>query len=283
MVRRSLLFTPGDRPAMLRKAPSSGADVLVFDLEDAVAPAAKDRGRDAVHEVLADPAFDPDAEVCLRVNPTGIAADDDLAGVLGPDVRLDSVMLPKVERADDVETLGRLLDEHGWSLPVIALVETAAGVLHAEAIAAADGTDALFFGAEDLTADVGATRTPAGDEVAYARQHVVLAAAAAGVDAIDTVFVDIEDVEGLRADARKAVQLGYDGKPAIHPSQVAPINEAFVPDAEALRWARAVLDAEAEAIAADRGVFTVDGEMIDAPLLRRARRLVERAEAADVR
>lgn len=281
MARRSLLFTPGDRSEMLRKAPGTGADVLVFDLEDAVAPARKAEAREAVRSILVDPAFDPDAEVCVRVNPTTVAADDDLDGVLRPDARLDSVMLPKVDGPDDVETLARLLDEHGRELPVIALVETAAGVLHAEAIAEADATDALFFGAEDLSADIGATRTPEGDEVAYARQQVVLAAAAAGVDAIDTVFTDIDDIAGLRADARRAVQLGFDGKPAVHPDQVEPINEAFVPDEDELAWARRVLEANREADADDRGVFAVDGQMIDEPLLRRARRLVERAAAAD--
>ncbi len=281
MARRSLLFTPGDRPEMLRKAPDSGADVLVFDLEDAVAPARKDEARAAVRDVLQEPAFDPAAEVCVRVNPTGIAADADLEGVLGPDVRLDSVMLPKVGSPDDVDTLARLLEEHGADLPVIALVETAAGILNAESIAAAPAADALFFGAEDLAADIGATRTAGGSEVSHARQHVVLAAAAAGIDAIDTVFTDIEDLGGLRAAARDAVQLGFDGKPAIHPSQVEPINRAFVPDEAELEWARRVLDAYADAESDDRGVFSVDGEMIDQPLLSQARRLVERADATD--
>lgn len=279
MARRSLLFTPGDRPEMLRKAPGSGADVLVFDLEDAVVPDRKAAAREAVGAVLADPGFDPDAEVCLRVNAVGIDADDDLAAVLGPDVRLDSVMLPKVEAAADVETLGRLLAERGAERPIIALVETAAGVLHAEAIAAAGPTDAVFFGAEDLAADIGATRTPEGAEVAYARQHVVLAAAAAGIDAIDTVFVDLDDLEGLREEARRAVRLGYDGKPAVHPDQVAVINEAFRPDADELAWAERVLAARDAADAAGRGVFTVDGRMIDRPLIRRAERLVDRASA----
>jgi citrate lyase subunit beta/citryl-CoA lyase len=281
MVRRSLLFTPGDQPEMLRKAPEAGADVLVFDLEDAVAPARKAEARAAVNKVLRDPAFDPAAEVCVRVNPTGIAADADFEGVLSSDIRLDSVMLPKVTSADDIETLERLLDEHGFDLPVIALVETAAGILHAESIAAASVTDGLFFGAEDFAADIGATRTADGQEVRYARQHVVLVAAAAGIDAIDTVFTDIDNLEGLRAAARKAVQLGYDGKPAIHPAQVEPINRAFVPDETDLEWARRVLEAESAAATDDRGVFTVDGEMIDQPLLKQARRLVDRAEAVN--
>ncbi len=280
MARRSLLFSPGDRPELLRKAPDVGADVLVFDLEDAVAPARKAEARESVREVLADPGFDPDAEVCVRVNPAGVAADDDLAALLGPDVRLDSLLLPKVGGPGDVEALADALAERGWTLPILALVETAAGVLHAEAVAAAGPTDALCFGAEDLAADLGATRTPEGDEVAHARQHVVLAAAAAGVDAIDTVVVDFEDLDGLRADARTAVGLGYDGKLAIHPTQVDPINEAFTPVDGELAWARAVLEAREAADAEDRGVFVVDGQMIDPPLVRRAERLVDRAGGA---
>lgn len=282
MVRRSVLFTPGDRPEMLRKAADAGADVVVFDLEDAVAPARKDDARAAVHAVLSEPEFDPACEVCVRVNPAGIAADDDLAGVLGPggsDVRLDSVMLPKVDEPGDVESLRRLLAEHDADLPVLALVETAAGVLHAEEIAAGDGTDALLFGAEDLSADIGATRTADGTEVLYAREHVVLAASATGVDAIDTVYTDFGDVQGLAEETRFAARLGYDGKMAIHPAQVDPINDAFTPDAEEVEWAEKVLAARDEAAAEGRGVFSVDDEMIDAPLVARAERIVELAAA----
>jgi citrate lyase subunit beta/citryl-CoA lyase len=282
------MFTPGDRPEMLRKAPEADADVVVFDLEDAVAPARKDEAREAVAEVLADPEFDPDAEVCVRVNPVGIDADADLAGVLdaGGDAARDAieaVMLPKTEAADDVRTLRRLCREHDLDVPVFALVETAAGVLDAQAIAATDPTDALVFGAEDLSADIGATRTEEGTEVLHAREHVVLAASAAEVDAIDTVYTDIGDTEGLREETEFAIELGYDGKMAIHPGQVVPINEAFTPDAKRIEWAEAVLEARDAAAAEDRGVFSVDGEMIDAPLVAQAERIVDRAEAAGVR
>ncbi|WP_135828979.1 HpcH/HpaI aldolase/citrate lyase family protein [Halorussus halobius] len=284
MPRRSLLFTPGDRPEMLRKAPRAGADALVFDLEDAVAPDRKDEARAAVRDVLADPEFDPDVEVCVRVNPTGIAADDDLQGLLADEraaQRLDSVMLPKVEAADDVETLAGLLDERGAAVPVLALVETAAGVLAAEEIAAVPAVDALAFGAEDLAADLGATRTDEGTEILHAREHVVLAASAAGVDAIDTVYTDFEDADGLREATEFAIELGFDGKLAIHPSQVDPINEAFTPAPERVEWAERVLAAKREADAEDRGVFEVDGEMVDAPLIAQAERVLAYAEAAD--
>jgi len=280
MPRRSVLFTPGDRPEMLRKAPDAGADVIVFDLEDAVAPERKPEARETVHDVLADDDFDPDCEVCLRINPTGVAADDDLHDVADVAATLDSVMLPKTASADDVRTLTRLLGEHDSDLPVLALVETAQGVLNAADVAAADGTDALVFGAEDLSADVGATRTAEGTEVLYAREHVVLAASAADVDAIDTVYTDIEDVDGLREETEFAIELGYDGKMAIHPAQVDPINEAFTPAPERVEWAERVLEAKREADAEGRGVFRVDGEMVDAPLVEQARRVMEYARAA---
>jgi citrate lyase subunit beta/citryl-CoA lyase len=280
MARRSVLFSPGDQPELMRKAPGAGADVVVFDLEDAVAPGEKDAAREAVREVVTDPGFDPSCEVCVRVNPVGAGAGDDTEAVLAGGEGVDSVMLPKTADAEDAETLGRLLDEADASAPVLALVESAAGVLNAQAIAAADPTDALVFGAEDLSADIGATRTDEGTEVVHAREHVVLAASAAGVDAIDTVYTNIEDTDGLAEETRFAAQLGFDGKMAIHPVQVAPINDAYTPSEDEIEWAERVLEAKREADAEGRGVFRVDGEMVDAPLVAQAERVLERRDAA---
>ncbi|GAA5043102.1 CoA ester lyase [Haladaptatus pallidirubidus] len=273
------MFTPGDRPEMMRKAPDAGSDVIVFDLEDAVAPERKGEAREAVRDVLTDPSFAPDCEVCVRVNPTGVTADDDLRGIAAGTDALDSVMLPKTGSADDVETLARLLSEHDCEVPILALVETARGVLNATEIGAEPATDALVFGAEDLSADIGATRTDEGTEVLYAREHVVLAASATGVDAIDTVYTDFGDTDGLGEETEFAIQLGYDGKMAIHPAQVSPINDAFTPDPERVKWAKTVLSAKSEADADGRGVFRVDGEMIDAPLIAQAERILAYAQA----
>ncbi len=278
------MFSPGDRPELMRKAPAAGADTVVFDLEDAVAPARKAEARAAVREVLASPEFDPDAEVCVRVTGTETYRDlevltDDGDGSDGG-APFDAVMLPKAESGDAVEHLGDQLREHGRRVPVIALIETARGVLRAEEIADAGPTDAVAFGAEDLSADLGASRTDEGTEVLYAREKVVTAAAAAGVDAIDTVFTDFEDADGLREETRFAATLGYDGKMAIHPAQVPVINDSFTPDGEEIAWAREVLAARDEAADEDRGVFEVDGEMIDAPLIARAERVREYARLA---
>ena len=280
MVRRSVLFSPGDRPDLMRKAPRAGADTLVFDLEDAVAPARKPEARAAVREVLEDPAFAPDAEVCVRV--TGAETYRDLEALADEgDGNFDAVMLPKAASGEAVEDLGDQLREHDCAVPVIALVETARGVLNAVDIADAGPTDAVAFGAEDLAADVGATRTAEGTEVLYARERVVTAAAAADVDAVDTVYTDFEDEAGLRAETRFAAGLGYDGKLLVHPAQVPVVHDAFTPDADEVAWARRVLDAREAADADDRGVFAVDGEMIDAPLLARAERVLTYAWAAD--
>ncbi|QLG27355.1 CoA ester lyase [Halorarum halophilum] len=282
MVRRSILFSPGDRPELMRKAPAAGADTIVFDLEDAVAPARKAEARAAVRDVLAEAEFDPDAEVGVRVTGTDTYRDLAVLADEGPG-RFDAMMLPKAESADEVDHLANQLREHGSPVPVLALVETARGVLNAAEIADADATDALLFGAEDLSADMGATRTAEGTEVLYAREKVVVAAAAAGVDAIDTVFTDFGDTDGLRDETAFARGLGYDGKMAIHPAQVPVINGAFTPDCDDLAWAEEVLAARDEAAAEDRGVFQVDGEMIDAPLIAQAERIVEYARLASER
>jgi citrate lyase subunit beta/citryl-CoA lyase len=281
MARRSVLFSPGDQPDLMRKAPGTGADTVVFDLEDAVAPGRKDEAREAVDDVLADPGFDPDCEVCVRLNPEPRVAAEDLEAVLDGDPSIDAVMVPKASSGADVREKDELVREHGYDLPVLALCESAEGVLDAREIAATPAVDAVAFGAEDLSADVGATRTEGGEEVAYARQHVVLAAAAADVDAIDTVFTDVEDTDRLAEETAFADQLGYDGKMAIHPAQVRVINDAFTPAEADVEWAEKVLAARDEADAEGRGVFRVDDEMIDAPLVARAERILERYRAAD--
>ena len=288
---------------MLRKASGSGADVVVFDLEDAVAPSRKDDAREAVADALngidrdhdhdRDPGPDSGAgpEVLVRVTPD--EWDTDLDAVLAGGPSPDGVMLPKTSAAADVEALARGLDERseegegvegsdrGRRTPVVALIESAQGVLNAPAIADSAPVDAVCFGAEDLAADLGAERSPEGTEVLYARERVVLAAAGAGIDAIDTVFTAIGETDRLREGTAFARGLGYDGKMAIHPAQVPVINEAFTPDADRIEWARRVLNARNEADAEERGVFRVDGEMVDAPLIAQAERVVTLARAAE--
>lgn len=282
MVRRSILFAPGDKPKLQRNASTAGADVVVFDLEDAIASGQHDVARKEINRVLTDRKFDPSCEVCVRVNP-GHRTSCDLDMVLDDDPRIDSIMLPKTEQADDIAKLNEQLINRGYELPILALVESASGVLQSEAIANANATDAICFGAEDFSADVGATRTEKGTEVLYARERVVAAAAAADIAAIDTLVTDFEDNNHLQNDAAFSTQLGFDGKMAIHPSQVEPINNAFTPDPERIQWAEQVLEARDSAKTEGQGVYEVDGEMIDAPLIAQAERIMKHARAANIR
>lgn len=275
MARRSVLFSPGDRESMLRTAPTTGADAVVFDLEDGVAPDRREAARETVREVLADPAFGPSCEVCVRVNPVGRAADDDLAALDGARDAVDAFVLPKVTGAEDVATFARLCRERDARRPVVVLVERPGAVLDARAIAAVPATDALALAADDLAGSLGADRTPDGETVAYARERVVVAARAAGVGAIDLLYGDHEDDGGLRESARAGARLGYDGKLVVHPRQVPVVNEAFTPDAERTAWARRVV-----AAADAPGRARVAGDAVDDVVRDVAERTLDRAQAA---
>ncbi|MFC7073209.1 HpcH/HpaI aldolase/citrate lyase family protein [Halovenus rubra] len=280
MVRRTVLFSPGDQPSLLRNAPDSGADVVVFDLEDAVAPTAKAEARETVAAVVSE--LDANCELCVRLNPLADGGRQDLE-VLGSALSaVDSLMLPKVSSGAAVSRLVDRVDADGTELPILALLETATGVLSAPEISAVDAVDALLLGAEDLSADVGLTRSTDGTEILHARQQVVLAASSENIDAIDTLHTDFEDTEGLTTDTNFAVDLGFDGKMAIHPAQVPVINDAFTPDEDRVEWAQSILNAKQQADKDGRGVFSVDGEMIDAPLIAQARDVLDRASAAGV-
>jgi citrate lyase subunit beta/citryl-CoA lyase len=269
---------------MLEKAVDSAADAVIFDLEDAVAPAAREAARRTVRETIGG-LDDPAPAICVRITPYDREGPDDVEAVVRDGDRVpDGVVLPKVDRPELVERLTADLATAGAaSVDVIPLVETAAGLVAVEEIAAAPGVAAIAYGDQDYTADVGATVTDEKTESLYARQRVVAAAGAAGVDALDTVHTDVEDTEGLREQARRVREFGFDGKLAIHPAQVPVINEAFTPTAAEIEWAEKVLAGDERASEAERGVFTVDGQMIDPPLVERARTIVRRAEAAGVR
>jgi citrate lyase subunit beta/citryl-CoA lyase len=259
----ALLFVPGDRPDRYVKA-LGRADAVIIDLEDAVDPDARDTARAALlnHPLPAD-------RTIVRVNPADSADfTEDLAALAASDYR--TVMLPKAGSAEQLDALD------GYE--VIALCETAAGVLAASQIAQHDSVVALMWGAEDLLASLSGTssRSPGGGyrEVArYARSTVLLAAAAHGKAAIDTVHLAIADVSGLREEAADAAASGFAATACIHPSQVAVIREAYRPDDGELAFARAVLDAASR----EAGVFRFRGQMVDRPLLRHAESVLRRA------
>lgn len=264
----ALLFCPADRPERFAKA-LAAADAVIVDLEDAVAADAKVRARGALIESHLDPE-----RVIVRVNPIG--SEDfvsDLATLSQTDYR--RVMLAKAESPKRVRDLDSRFE-------IIALCETARGVVASERLAALPNVTALMWGAEDLVASLGGTssRQPNGtyrDVARQARSRVLLAAGARGKAAIDAVHLDISDVAGLGREATDAAASGFAATACIHPSQVDVIRRSYTPDPASVTWAMGVL----AAAQGERGVFTFEGRMVDEPVLRHARALVHRAAASE--
>ena len=257
----ALLFCPADRPDRYAKA-LAAADAAILDLEDGVGADGKDAARAALVASVLDPA-----RVIVRVNATGTPEHAaDIAALRGTPYRL--IMLPKTETRAQLDGLGA-----DWR--VVALCETALGVVNAAEVAAAPNVIAVMWGAEDLIASMrGRTsRFPDGryrDVALHARSTVLLAASAHGRSAIDSVYVNIPDLDGLAAEAEDAAASGFTLKGCIHPSQVAVVRKAFQADEAQVAWARRVLAAARDTSARDRGAIKVDGQMIDAPLIRQA-------------
>ena len=258
---RSLLFAPGSDERKLANALASEADLVVADLEDAVAPAEKPAAREVVARV---------APKVVRVNGTDTEwFADDLALVAG--MELDAVVLPKATP----EAVAALSP---WGPPVIAIVETAQGLRLAYETASAERVSALILGAVDLGAELGLEPRADGLEILHARSRVVVDSAAAGIRApFDIVHLEIEDDSGLEQQAAFARSLGFRGKVCIHPQQVPIVNRTFLPSGQEVAWARRVV----EAFEASReGVLAVNGEMIDLPVVERARRILQEGSSA---
>ncbi|MFS0737662.1 CoA ester lyase [Sphingomonas sp. 1P06PA] len=278
---RSLLFVPGDRPERMEKALGLGADALILDLEDAVAPAAKPAARQAVAAFLASDRRG--VEIFVRINPLdGGLAEPDLAAVLPG--RPDGIVLPKAEGAPSIAALDALLAEGGAAgLPILPIAtETPLAMFRlGDYPALGARLTGLTWGAEDLPAAIGAVSSRDADGMLtapyqLARSLTLFAAAAAGVPPIETVFPAIRDLDGLAAYAARAARDGFTGMMAIHPAQIAPINAAFTPSETAIAQARAVIAAFAASPGA--GALMLDGRMIDAPHLKQARALVARLD-----
>ena len=267
-IRRSLLFVPAVRPDRFPKALATGADAVCLDLEDGVAPGAKETAREQAFALLAgrEPSR---AETSLRINDVKTALGRaDLAALAAAGVRPDALMLPKVAGADEIAEVEAALAGTGAALPLIVQLETAAGLTAAAGIAAASpNVAAVFFGAIDLAADLGCAVE--WEALLYARSRVVLAAGAAGVSALDSPCMDVPAVEALAGESRRARRLGFAGKAAVHPSQVPVIQQAFSPSAEEVAWARKVVAAYERQ---QGGVLLVDGQLVERPVVRSARR-----------
>ncbi len=278
--RRSRLYAPGNSPRILVGIELHGADVVLVDLEDSVPPAEKPAARILVKHLLTSIPFLN--EVWVRINPLSLGGADDVAEILL--ARPHGVALPKAESKDDVLALCGELEkaEKATGMPIgstwiMPILETGRGVLHAEEIASADPRVAVVaFGAEDFTRDVGARRTP--EALLFARSMIVAAAKAAGVQASDTVYGNVDDEAELAAEARLARDLGFDGKGAIHPAQVPVLHEAFTPSEKEMHEARAIVAAAEEAEARGIGAIAMGGKMVDRPVLERAKRALRLAD-----
>ena len=274
-IRRSRLYIPGNNPSIMQNIAVFGADTVILDLEDAVAPPEKDAARILVKYCLENVDFGR-TERGVRINPLNTPfGKKDLDMVLSSNVEL--IFLPKTESAEDVKELCSLIgDREIWISPII---ETAKGVLNAYEIASADPRVVMLcFGAEDFTRDIGAERTKEGKELFWARSMIVMGAKAAGIQASDTVFSDINDMDGLIQETRFAKSLGFDGKGLIHPSQIEPVHKVFSPTKEEIEYARKVVDALREAEEKGLGVIALGRKMIDRPVAERAKRILKIAE-----
>jgi citrate lyase subunit beta/citryl-CoA lyase len=283
-LRRTRLYLPGNNPDLMLNAGLFGADEIILDLEDSVAPTEKDAARVLVRNTLVAVDFG-EAERLVRINPLETPygrADIEMIVPALPDM----LLIPKCSEAKDVREVEALVaaveKKHGIAHEILfmPLIETARGVLNAYEIArASQRVVAMCWGAEDLSADLGVERTKEGRESLVARGLIVLAAKAAGVQPLDTVFSDVRDTAGLIESTKEAIALGFEGKGVIHPGQIEAIHGVFAPTAERIEYARKVVAALDAARAKGSGVASLGSKMIDAPIEARARKILGLAEA----
>jgi len=289
--RRALLFMPGDDRKKIEKGASMNVDSVIMDLEDGVALSRKSEARAVTSAALREISFGH-TERLVRINPV---LDDpslwfhDIQETI--EAHPDGYVLPKVDHAEQIQRvavhLTRAERQYGWmegSIRLLAILETAQGIVNMKDIADADPRlSALIFGAEDLAGDIGATRTPDGWEVFYARSKLVIFAKAKGLQAIDTPFIDLgTDDSMLRADAEQALYMGFTGKLAIHPKQVSVIQDVFTPSEEQIARAKALIAAHNDHQAHGQGVFAYEGRMVDMPMVKSAEAILARARVAGI-
>ena len=287
-LRRTMMFVPGNNPAMIKDAQIYGADSIMFDLEDAVSINEKDAARYLVHQALKTMDFSKD-EVVVRVNgldtPFG---RHDVEAVVTAGVNV--IRLPKTETPQDILDMEALITEveEKHNIPVgrtkmMAAVESALGIRYAYEIAeASNRLIGIALGAEDFVTSMKTKRSPEGIELLAARSQILLAARAAGIYALDTVFSNVNDEEGFRNEVELIKQLGFDGKSIINPRQIDIVNEVFAPTAKEIEHSIRVIAAAKEAESKGSGVISLDGRMVDKPIIERAQRVLALAEATGI-
>ena len=285
MVLRTLLFVPGNQKRRIEKAHSVAADALILDLEDSVPSAEKDSAREMVASSIKGLASDGQ-EVFVRINSLSTPhAITDIRAVVRNGLK--GIVLPKSGSAEDIQKADTLIanaeKEKGLeidSISILPLVETPMGIINANKIASASSRImGITLGAEDYTLEMGITRTGEGDELYYPRTVISLACHAIDILAIDSVYTDIRDTEGLIRETRMVKQMGFQGKLVIHPDQIGPVNQVFVPSDEEISQAQRVLETYNTAVSEGRASTSLDGRMVDAPVAARAKRLLALAES----
>lgn len=286
--RRALMYVPGSEQHKLEKAASLGIDGVILDLEDGVAFNRKDEARGIIRQALESINYGR-TERLVRINPVSSGrAEADLQAVLPG--RPDGVVIPKADSAQIVHTVDEIITrtekEQGWKEGGIALallIETAIAFIHlAEICQASRRTQVLIFGAEDLCADTGIIRTVEARELLYARSALVMNAAAFGLQAIDMVQIHYRDIDLLEKECQEALELGFSGKTVVHPSQIETVQRIFTPDESQVSYARRVVEGARDAQIAGSGVFTLDGKLVDLPVVKRAESILARARAAGI-
>ncbi len=277
-LRTVLLFVPADRPDFFPKAAASTADTLIFDLEDAVARGNKENSRSLLERALMENTFGS-KELAVRINALASPWGRDDLAMVSSSKAIHLIIIPKAE-PDDVRLTDQLLGENGPDM--ICLIETALGLQRAyDTVCASKRIVGIMLGAEDLSAEMNLRRTNSGKEINFARHSLALSAYAAGIQPIDTPYLQVDDLEGLRLDTMQSRDIGFTAKAALSPKQVPVIRNVFRPDPAEIEKARRIMKAADEALNSGRGVITLDGEMIDAPVVARARQLLELAREAE--
>lgn len=276
-LRRSLLYTPATRADRWVKALAGPADIVVADLEDGVPAQDKDAAREALVDAFHEAPRGSATCRAVRINGQGSPwSKRDLAAIAP--LKPDAIVLPKCEDPRFVRGVGAAAARACPDAELIVMVETAKGLFRArEVCGASKRVAAVIFGGEDYAADVGARRSLEATELLFARQAVVAAAAATGIDAIDIVTIEIHDLDRVRREAAEGAGFGFRGKQVIHPVQVPPVHEGLAPAREEVLWAERVLEAVEKAGAGDGGVVVVDGRMVDRPVIAQAERVMAQA------